>query len=192
MRPSPANPLPNCSRKFEGTKLIRSLDCWRSKFISSASRVSFFKTLTNVLVAGRYVALSSSVIKLKSERGNAPNEVMIWGVPWTFLMTSPDSGSPISLIPSNPAKALKPSGAYWLRSLERTRSVDILGAGVAGFHDFDENFHNGQPLLSLFRSHAVLAKREFAELGVERSSLSLNVNNLVTVCGNSKLVEVVG
>merc|ERR1719362_266961 len=68
MRPSPANPLPNCSRKFEGTKLIRSLDCWRSKFISSASRVSFFKTLTNVLVAGRYVALSSSVIKLKSER----------------------------------------------------------------------------------------------------------------------------
>ena len=70
--PSPANPLPNCSRKFEGTKLIRSLDCWRSKFISSASRVSFFKTLTNVLVAGRYVALSSSVIKLKSERGNAP------------------------------------------------------------------------------------------------------------------------
>merc|ERR1719331_1117337 len=57
MRPSPENPLPNCSRKFEGTKLIRSLDCWRSKFISSASRVSFFKTLTNVLVAGRYVAL---------------------------------------------------------------------------------------------------------------------------------------
>ena len=52
--------------------MIRSLDCWRSKFISSASRVSFFKTLTNVLVAGRYVALSSSVIKLKSERGNAP------------------------------------------------------------------------------------------------------------------------
>ena len=71
--------------RFERLELITSLilsgistdsasDSLMSWSISLWSRLGFSKTLTNVRVAGRNLSLSSSVIKLTSERGNAPEK----------------------------------------------------------------------------------------------------------------------
>ena len=60
--------------KLSGINSLSSSDWSISVWISFWLMFSFSKTLMKVLVAGRNLALSSSVIKLTSDRGKAPIE----------------------------------------------------------------------------------------------------------------------
>ena len=73
---SPPNPSPPPSRplKLSGISVESSLDCSKSKLISSGSTLSFPKTLAKVLVAGRNCALSSAVSKFVSDKGKVPKK----------------------------------------------------------------------------------------------------------------------
>ena len=70
-----------------GIRFASSLDCSTSRLMSSGVAMSFSKTLTKVLVTGRNLSLSSSVMRLTSESGKAPKikiDVKFWNSKFVY------------------------------------------------------------------------------------------------------------